>query len=362
MISSGATTMDAAPASGGTVPFWFGSNIYVRRFSTFTAQLGAAQNPQVFNVPPQGYLGCVRAEVRSTGGVGGVVGADGAWLVMPSIELDDIDGGNILYPMPAYSHQIAESYSKPWNGDLTRRFDYSPSVNPSFSLPLRPEIRHTAGVLANTDARSQYKVQYTLNTWAGVITGGTTAPTVTVGLYLEVWAQPDGKDLSNNSIAAEPPGLNLQVKRRHQVLTLNAAGADNTLQTNLTGNEIRCPILIVRDSNNARQDYLSDPIQWQLDNKNLGQFSPNETFNLMNDFYEFLNNGTSARPAGVYVWPRFYQPGTLVGQAWLATTNATFLQWETTTLATGINLPGTVELLFDEVIPIGPIPMELESI
>jgi hypothetical protein len=161
---------------------------------------------------------------------------------------------------------------------------------------------------------------------------------------------------------AAPPGLNLSTLRRHQVLTLNNASADNQFQLSLTGNEIRCAILIARDSNNARQDYLSDPIRWTLDNRNLGVFNTNEVFNRMNDFYEQLQNGTSTRPQGVYVFPRFYQPGRMVGESWLGTTNATYISWDTATASTGTNLPGNVEIILDEVIPTGPVPMELESI
>ena len=112
----------------------------------------------------------------------------------------------------------------------------------------------------------------------------------------------------------------------------------------------------------ARQDYLSDPIRWTLDNRNLGVFSPDEVFDLMEDFYDDLANGTTVRPTGVYVWPRFYQPGRMVGQSWLGTTNATYLTWESATAAAAVNMPGTVEIILDEVIPTGPVPMELESI
>jgi hypothetical protein len=120
--------------------------------------------------------------------------------------------------------------------------------------------------------------------------------------------------------------------------------------------------MILRDSNSARQDYLSDPIRWRLDNRAMGTFSPDEVFNQMADFYDLYGNGTSQRPSGVYMWARFFQPGTMKGQAWLATTNATYVIWETTTLSTATNVPGTLEIITDEVVPVGAVPMELESI
>jgi hypothetical protein len=347
---------------GGTVPFFYGSNLYVEKFATDTLQLTTTATEFVHNVNPGGFLRGVRLQVRSTGGVGGSATADNPWNVFQSITLENIDGAPIHYPMSGYAYYTGAWAFRPWDGDPAERFDFANGQNPSFTLFVKPEIRHTAGVLANTDARALYRIRYTLNTFANVITSGTTAPTVTVTNYLETWAQPDSADLHGNQIEPLPPGLNLSTLRRHQTFTLNAAGADNQFQLTNTGNELRGAVLIVRDSNGARQDYLSDPIRWRLDNRSLGTFSPNEVFNQMNDFYDHLQDGTSSRPTGVYVWPRFYQPGAMKGQCWLATTNATYLIWETATLSTGTNLPGTTEIITDEVVPVGAVPMELESI
>lgn len=360
--SAGVSGGGAPTAGGGIVPFWFGSNVYAKKFDTFSAALTTTTTPHQVNVPPNGYLSNVRLIVRSAGGSGGTMTGDAPFNVFQSMELDDVDGANICYPMPGWTYAIANQYSRPWNGDPARRYDYSNSANLSFTMQLTPEIRHTAGVLANTDARSLYSLNYTLNTLANVITSSSAAPTVTVTAVMEIWAQPDKEDLQKNGISPEPPGLALQTKRRHQIGTLNAASANNTMQLSLTGNEIRWIGLVLRDSNNARQDYASDPINWTLDNRNLGVFSTDEVFNLMADFYPFLRNGTSVRPTGLYCWPRFYQPGEMVGQAWLGTTNATYIVLESTTVSTATNVPGTWEIVVDEVVPLQGLPLELESI
>lgn len=361
-LAASGNNVSAAPAGGGVVPFWFGSNLYAKKFDTTAATLGATTTPVQRQVPPNGYIDQIRLQVRSTGGSGGTMTPDAPWNVFQNLELDDVDGANIMYPMGGYSYKTANQYSRPWNGDPGRRYDFANAANPSFSLGLQPAIRHTAGVLSNTDARSQFSLNYTLNTLTSVITASATAPTVTVTAYLEVWAQPDREDLARNSIEPTPPGLALQTKRRHQTGTLNGAGAQNTMQLSLTGNEIRWLGVLVRDSNNARQDYLSDPINWMLDNRNLGIFSPDEVFNFMNDFYVMLNNGTSHRDTGLYMWPRFYQPGTMVGQNWLGTTNATYVILESSTVATATNVPGTWEMIVDEVVPVGSVDINLESI
>jgi len=277
--------------------------------------------------------------------------------------LENVDGSEIMKPMGGYAYYLGQRFFRPWWGDPAKRRDYSAGANPSGTLLVAPEIRHTAGVLANTDARSQYRMTYTIapsNKY--FTTAATTNPTISITKYAEIWAQPDAADAHGNSIEPLPPGLNIATMRRHQIFALNAAGAENILQLSLTGNELRGLILVVRDSLGVRQDYLSDPIRWNIDNRNLGVYSPDEVFDHMEDFYDGLSNGTSTRPTGVYVFPRFFQPGVMKGQAWLGTTNATYLTWETATAAGAANMPGTVEVIADEVIPVGSVPMELESI
>lgn len=348
--------------SGNIVPFFYGSNWYVEKFATDTQQLDTASHEFVHNINPGGFLRGVRVEVSATGGVGGSASADNPWNTFQSLSLENIDGAPIMYPMGGYAYFLSQFYFRPWLGNPSSRFDYAAGANPSFSLFLQPELRHAAGVLANTDARALYRIRATVNTWAQVITSGTTAPTLTINYYLETWAQPDAKDLHNNPIDPLPPGLNLATLRRHQIVTLNSAASANTIQLSNTGNEMRGVLMVVRDSNNARQDYLTDPIRWRLDNRQLGSYSPREVFNQNADFYDNIGNGTFQRPTGVYNWARFYQPGAMKGQGWLPTTNATFMIFESSTLSTGTNLPGTIEIITDEVVPVGPVPMELESI
>ena len=363
MVAPGVSGSPSAPVAGGggaTVPFLLASNIYVEKFNTVTTPLGTAQQPQTINIIPNGYMSGIRMELRSSGATAGTVTADSPWNVYSNIELDNIDGANIIYPMGGFAHYAANWFFKPWLGDPSRRFDYAQSINPSCSLFMQPEIKASAGVLANTDARSQYKIAYTLNTSAGVVTNLSGTLSTTTTLYLETWAQPDARDLHNNLQEPVPPGLNLQTLRRHQILTLNGAGSANTFQLANTGNELRGVLILVRDSSNNRQDWLTDPIRVRLDTRAMGTFSPNEVFNQMNDNYDQLQNATSQRPTGLYMWTRFRDPGDMTGQGWLTTTNATYLIFESATSAAG-GL-GTVEIITDEAIPVGPVPAELDSI
>lgn len=362
-VAGASASAGAAPGGNGNVPFFFGTNRYVQKFDTFSQQLTTTTVERTVPVTAGGFLRGVRLQLRSTGGVAGTVTADNPWNVFQSITLENVNGAALQYPMGGYAYYLGSLFGRPWWGDPAKRYDFAAGQNPSGTIFITPEITNTAGVLANTDARSQYRMRYTLNTAANVITAGTTAPTVTVTAYAEIWAQPDSADLHGNPISPLPDGLNLQTLRRHQVLTLNAAGSSNQLQLTNVGNEIRLAVMVVRDSNQARQDFLSDPIRWTLDDRNLGVFSPDEVFQRMNDFYDNLSSGSSQRPTGVYVFPRFLNGcNGLEGESWLATNNATFLNWEVTTLSTATNVPGTVEIITDEVVPVGPIPAVYESI
>jgi hypothetical protein len=361
--ASGAGGGAAAANPTGQNPFWMASNWYAEKMPTvISQQLGTSQYSSLNNpVNPGQFLRCVRHIVRSTGGIGGTVSADAPWDVFTSIELDNVDGSQILYPMGGYSHFLAEVYFREFYGSPAQRYDYANSVNPSFTLPLRNEVRHTLGVLSNTDSRSQYKYSVTLAPASSVITSGSTAPTVTVTSFMDAWAQPDAKDLQGTPNQPLPPGLNVQVLRRHDLpVQLNSAGSDNVVITRaITGNELRGVAMVLRDSNGARQDYASDPIRWTVDNRNMGALSPDELTNWMQDFYGANYQG---RPQGVYIYNRHFDPGRLIGQGWLPTTNATKLQWEFNTLSTGSNLPGTIELISDEMTPVGDIPPELDMI
>lgn len=354
----------SAPAQGtGTVvPFFYGTNQYVEKFATNTTTLTTTSTEQQFNINPGGFLRGVRLEVRSASGVlgGGTLSGDAPAVALASVALENIDGSPIQYPMNGYAHLTSQWFFRPWHGDPARRFDYSATVNPAFSLFVQPELRQTAGVLANTDARALYRIRWTYATLATLVTGGApTAPAVTVTAYMESWAQPDASDLRGNPIEEIPPGLNLATLRRQQIINLAAAGADNTFQLSNMGNEVRGILMILRNSSGVRTDLLSDPVRWRIDNRSLGVFSNQEIFNRMSDFYESLTNG-STRPTGVYVFPRFYDPGRMVGESWLATTNATYLIFESATAAGGSG--GTIQIITDEVVPVGPVPMELESI
>lgn len=385
----------------GQNPFQIATNLYAEKnLQGLQSALNVTGNQQQFggSINAGQFLRGLRLMVRSsTAGTFTVINGrtpgtqtDGAFDLIASADLINVDGSEILYNMSAYAHYIMEKYAKPWKKDRALAYDYQAPVSTtsigSFTLPLFPEIRWTAGVLANTDTRSQYRFDYTISAVTSSVT-----PAINVTPYMDAWAQPDANDLQGTPNQPVPPGVNLQVKRRHQLFTANA-GADNTFLSTLTGNAIRCMALIARNtgSQSVRVDGFSDPLYWYLDNRSLGRLNPDiirqwaedqyNTYDLYGqgepsyatnpNFYganvsvvdqTFSSGNYAGAPSmdfGVAIFPRFILPGELYGQGWLYTANSTKLAWETV----AANSANQFELVVDEVYPVGNVDPSLVDI
>jgi hypothetical protein len=378
----------------GANPFQIATNLYAEK-NLQGAQTGllltGTQIAGGGSINAGQYLRALRLMVRTTvAAVGGTVVGDAPFSVFGQLDLVNVDGSEILYNMGGYAYYIREKYFRPWLTDPGRRYDFqaaSATSGGSFTLSLMPEIRFTAGVLANTDTRSQYRFDYTLN-GTGLFSAITTYPTIALIPYMDAWAQPDAQDLQGTPNQPVPPGVNLQTKARHQIFTLNANASDNILLSTLTGNALRAMAIVTRTSAGARVNGFSDPIYWQLDNRSLGRLNPDIVRQWAEDFYSDLNltgfstNQTAGNPTtvsnnavdglsgtglyagngaadtGVYLFPRFIEPGELYGQGWLYTANSTKLQFESVTQ----NSAATAELITDEVYPVGQVDPALVDI
>jgi hypothetical protein len=389
---------NAGAGAGGMNPFQIATNLYAEKnLQGLLTGVAATAAAQQFggSINAGQYLRGVRLMVRNANTpatlttVGSpavaIANADGSFAVLQNADITNVDGSEILYNMSGFAHYLMQKNAKPWLKDRALAYDYQPLAagnGGSFTLFMQPEIRFTAGVLANTDTRSQYRLDYTL---AAIAAG--TEPTYNITPYMDAWAQPDANDLQGTPNQPVPPGVNLQVKRRHQIFTLNS-GADNTLLSTLTGNAIRCAIMITRNASNIRVDGFSDPIYWYLDNRSLGRLNPDMVrqwaedqyapYNLYGGasqagsaFFVTANNATDGLAAntgnyanagsmdtGVYTFPRFMEPGELYGQGWLYTANSTKLAWESVAQNSAV----TAELVVDEVYPVGNVDPTLVDI
>lgn len=365
-------------SAAGVIPFIVGSNCYREApFSTVVQQLDANSHETVVNVTPGGFLRGITMQVTSASGVlgAGVLAADAPYSILSSVSLEDISGGPILYPMGGYSYAMCQKYLRPWDGDPSKRTGFSATINPSFTIRFFAEVKDTLAVLANTDARAQYRFRYTLapgNT-AGpfglTTTAPTTQPTVTVKLFIESWAQPDLQDLLGNQIQQIPDGLVASRFLMHEQPVITAA--NNVIRETLTGNELRGLILIVRngDANKSRialTDANAGAIDFRLDSRRIWKMTQSQIQEEMNAFYLLLGSGVWAFDTGVYVIPRFAGPAGAADQAsgqgeyWLQTVEQTLLQLEFGG-ADVTTPPGSLEIIYDALAIAGDVPPELEG-
>lgn len=387
----------ARPATGGMGgnPFQIATNLYAEKNlqGGLTSQLLTNGSiPGGGSVNAGQYLRAVRLMYRTitAGSTGTSLNLDGPFSVFGQLDLTNVDGSEILYNMGGYAYYLGEKYFRPWFQDPAHRYDFTiPTATSggSCTVTLQPECRFSAGVLANTDTRSQYRYDFTLN---GAGLGSyATYPTIALIPYMDAWAQPDAQDLSGVPNQPVPPGVNLQVKRRHQIFTMNGSGSDNTLLSTLTGNAIRGSLWVTRNSSGVRVDGFSDPIYLQLDNRSLGRLNPDIVRQWAEEFYQKWNpygfanqapgasgafvsanasdgiggtglyTGSGSMDLGVYAFPRFMDPGDMTGQGWMYTANSTKYYLESSSSSSS---PSTAELITDEVYPVGQVDPMLVDI
>ena len=383
----------AAPAQ--TIPFLVGSNKYREApFFSIANQMGANQITltPVPQITPGNFLSGITIQITSTGGVLGTADSlsnDGVLGLINSISLTDTGGGEILYPMSLFNYVMAQKYLRPWLGDPIKRVNFTSSINPVLTFTLGVEVRDTLAILANTDARAQYRLNLTLSAFVksgafGLVSNGvnSTAPTVTVKGYLDAWAQPDAVDLADKPIAPVPPGIGVSRFVMREAFTALGAGA-NTIKFNLTGNEIRGLILIFRDVNSNRVDLTDANVgvfRFRLDNRVQWVMTPSMIIEEMNKFYAtFYGGGGSStgysgasgaftgstiaagfnRELGVYVIPRFRDPGSHTGEYWLQTVEQSLLQIE----FNGGDGATSLEVIYDQLaVSSELLPAELEGV
>lgn len=390
VAASGTGTGTPAGAGGGQNPFWEVTNLFSQKnkIGSFGPTLLAAGSAGFLagQINFGNYFRGLRLQVRTTVAAAGAFTPpagqnDLGFQLIQQTGIQNTDGAEILFDViNAFAYYQRAKYGRSWLKDWTLAYDYiapGTALGPSYTVFLNPEVRQQLGALENTDTRSQYT--YSANIAPGTAANGgfgtyaTTQPTVQIVPYTDMWAQPDLNDLEGVSNQRIPPGVNFQTKTRHQMFSIGINGTDNNFLSTLTGNAVRIALLIVRDSTGTRQDALTEPITWTLDNRNLGNLSQDQIWRWAQDACDSF--GISPRQTGVYPFVRWYDPGNMYGQGWLYTANSTALNWESVTGSgapappapstggpgiTGAN--GTCELLQEEVYAVGSIDPALIDI
>lgn len=361
-------------SGGGVNPFWEVTNLFSQKnklgittglLMTTSQSVGGAQ------INFGNYFRGLRLQVRTTGAPVGAFTAppnnDAGFQLFAAMGIQNTDGAEILFDViGGFAYFQRNKYLRPWLKDWSTAYDYvapsSTPTGPAFTAFLNPEVRQQLGALENTDTRSQY-------TWSHIIAAigtsntqfgsyATTQPTIAVTPYTDMWAQPDNADLEGVANQRIPPGVNFQTKTRHQIFVLGTTGNDNNFLSTLTGNAVRGCLYICRDGTGARQDALTEPITLTLDNRNLGNLSPDQVFRWADDF--LCSYSQSTRFTGVYPYLRFYDPGDLKGQGWLYTANSTAFNLES--VSQSVASTGTAELVQEEVYAVGAVDPSLIDI
>jgi hypothetical protein len=370
---TGTGTPSAGGGGGGQNPFWEVTNLFSQKnklgiIPAFLMTAAVVNGGAQINFG--NYFRGLRLQVRTTVAPTGAFTAppnnDLGFQLVSAMGIQNTDGAEILFDViNAFAYYQRNKYMRPWLKDWAAAYDYvapATGVGPSFTMFLNTEVRQQLGCLENTDTRSQY-------TWTDTIAGAgaangnfgnyaTTQATIAITPYTDMWAQPDATDLEGVGNQRIPPGVNFQTKTRHQIFALGTTGNDNNFLSTLTGNAVRGMLLICRDGTGARQDALTEPITWTLDNRNLGNLSPDQVFRWADDF--LCSYSQTTRATGVYPFLRFYDPGDLKGQGWLYTANSTAVNWES--VSQSVATVGTAELLQEEVYAVGAIDPSLIDI
>ena len=353
---------------GQEIPFLLGSNIYTEPpFFSFSAQMGASAQTvlPVPQVTPGNFLDGITLQISATGGVLGTtasITADGALACLTGISFVNVNGGEILYPMGLLEYVYAQKYLRPWDGDPQGYSTYSNSINPNVTVKLNVAVKDTLGILSNTDARRQYRLNAVLAPLTSLVTAttGVTGPSVTVTGWLNSWRQPPATDYAGRPINPFPPGLGVQRKLMAQTINMPASGTAR-LRLVLTGDEIRGLVFIFRNSSGARTDLTNanaGPILFRMDNGILWNALPSQIISWMQTFYsQYFGRGQLNRETGVYAIPRFRSPNG--GNPWLPTVEQTFLQIE---LGSADIASGTIEVIYDQLAVGVQLPSYLESI
>lgn len=342
----------SAPAATA-LPFLYGTNEYTEQVTmpnSGTYTLGASQQDFTVNINPNGFLRGVTIQVRSSGGAlgTGALNADTPFNLFSNLQLDSVDGSNIIYPMSGFNQFLSTKYFRPWDGDP--RVDttvYSATVNPAFDLRFFAESRGTVGVLPNMDARSQYKLRFSLPALSGFLAtvGTATTPTVTISVAIESYSQPAATDIYGRPLAQVPDGVVLQrfVSREQQPTSAGTM----TIKSNRTGNMVRNALLVFRNSSGVLTNLTSDPIRFRVDTTAMG--TENRAHNVYDQTRllvgEYGQTLVGQPVTGVYSFPFYHNPGTMQGTSWLDTSQATYLQWE----VTGAPAGGTVEIITEDL-------------
>lgn len=366
---------------GALVPFARASYQYREKMRTDAFTLSTSQQVATpIQVTPGGFLRGIWIELDNT--VNGALGtavlgqpSDWPWSLFASITLEDVNGQAIVGPISGYDLYLANKYGGyfPDGDPVTQPGFVGTFADQYFCLWLPCEIRSDGlGSLANTDARAQYRLLYTIDSQVNQTSTGTitTQPQFTVTTWVDYWAQVERTNQIGQAQEQTPPALGT-TQFWYRELPVVAAAAQ-TVKHNRVGNAIRTIVYILRTgaaatgavmpNPRAPGSQYGDPIRIRLDNRYLLSESPflrrraimSRLFDLTGPDGDPAAIGTPSDGIlehGTLVYPfsgdLSYKPTPGDVGDWLDTNEAQFLQFEDTLSGT----VATLEILTNDVAP-----------
>jgi hypothetical protein len=349
------------------IPFTHAAHEHTEAISDNTsAILGAnTQGFGPFDIPAYGFLRNVWLLVEATGGTDGTAtaAADAPFNVLQNVSLEDVNGTAIFGPYNGDEIFAVNKYGGyQFFSDPEALPDYTGTACTfKFALRLPVEInpRTGLGCLANMNSSANYKLRYTINTLANVVTaiGTGVAPSVRVRAYLEAWSYSPETTRDGFPIQTVPPLLG--TTQYWTKTTVVIAAGQNTIPLKRVGNQIRQFIGVFRLNSGVRDDTnYPDPLAFNWDARTVFTEAASYRRKLMGERYRYTR-GT--RDTGVFVYGYHHDGnghpgGEDDGHLWLRTVQTSRLE-----LVGSFGAAGTLTILTNDVAPVATAGRYVET-
>jgi hypothetical protein len=217
-------------------------------------------------IPAYGFLRGLWLRVNSStagSGSGAVSSADGPFNFFSTISVTDPDGAPIYQVNSGYTAYLIHKYGG-YNrgaGIVDPKLDnFYSGVNATTGnfqfqlwIPLEITMRNGLGALPNTDSGKQYKLNINTNASTVVYTTApaTTAPSLTITVFIDCWTQPPSQDVLGRNLTRVPPLVGTTQYWSRQGIPVNA-GQSNGQTFGRVGNIVRGWIFVFRTTAGVR--------------------------------------------------------------------------------------------------------------
>lgn len=325
------------------------------------------------SIPAYGFLrGLWLRVVAATGTGAGAVGkATAPFNVLGVISVTDPDGAPIYQINTGYTGYLIHKYG----GYLNGAGIVDPKADGFFSgisatggnfqfqlwIPLEIMMRNGLGALPNTDSGKQYKLN--INTQASSVVyataPATTAPNLTVSVFIDCWTQPPTQDVLGRVLTRVPPLVGTTQYWSRQSIPVNA-GTSNGQTFGRVGNIVRGWIFVYRNATGVRQTFASgnfpNPATLYRDGYNYDVIETNNWVQEIVLRYGLKTTVTTAGGPDNGVFPYMFifdlngLPGDEMRGQWWPTLQSSRIE-----IDGNYGVAGTLEVITNDVAPTGTV-------